>query len=102
MVRSIDSRLSKLEEVLNERMPVGPPMMSREECREFALSLGREILAQASGSTVEGEWMRRLKDLSELDRQAVRNVTFGLWAYGCFGPACQRRILEEWWAASAK
>ena len=36
MVRSIDSRLSKLEEVLNERMPVGPPLMSHKERFEFA------------------------------------------------------------------
>jgi len=102
MVRSFDSRLSKLEEVLNERMPVGPPLMSHEERIEFAQSLGREIFAQASGSMAEGEYLKRFEDLSDLNKLAVRNVTFGLWAYGYFGPECQRRILEEWWAASAK
>jgi hypothetical protein len=98
LVRSFDSRLNRIEELLNGRCPVGPPIMAPQDRWEFAHSLAGEILDQDSGSTRERVFLKRFDELADLDRLGIRNYIRGLCSFGCFEPESEARVLEEWWA----
>lgn len=85
------TRLDKIEHIVGQRRPQGPPLMSKDERLEFTQKLAREILHGGDGAMG-----RKFVGLVGLNRLAVSNILTGFGRFGCWGEADEMQRVDDW------